>query len=114
MPAGIGALGRKQQVNSSRDEGEAPVDVTPGRLDYKTLVGAQMRDAVHDRDDRPVAMLGFSTAARKLAPRDRFIGWNPRRREENLPLVIDKPRFLILPWIVIPNLGSHSLSPTRR
>ena len=70
--------------------------------------------AVHDRDGRPVAMLGFSTAARKLAPRDRFIGWTPELREKNLPLVIDNPRFLILPWIVIPNLGSHILSLVRR
>ena len=68
------------------------------------------RYAVHDRDGRPLAMLGFSTAARKLAPRDRFIGWTPQLREKNLPLVIDNPRFLILPWITIPNLGSHILS----
>ena len=39
---------------------------------YKTLVGAQMRYAVHDRDGWPLAMLGFSTAAWKLAPRDNF------------------------------------------
>ena len=83
-------------------------------LGYKTLVGAQMRYAVHDRHGAPLAMLGFSTAARKLAPRDRFIGWTPQLREKNLPLVIDNPRFLILPWIVIPNLGSHILSLVRR
>ena len=83
-------------------------------LGYKTLVGAQMRYAVHDRDGRHVAMLGFSTAARKLAPRDRFIGWTPEMRGKNLPLVIDNPRFLILPWITIPNLGSHILSLVRR
>ena len=46
-------------------------------LGYKTLVGAQMRYAVHDRNGWPVAMLGFSTAAWKLAPRDNFIGWTP-------------------------------------
>ena len=83
-------------------------------LGYKTLVGAQMRYAVHDRQGQPLAMLGFSTAARKLAPRDRFIGWSPQLREKNLPLVIDNPRFLILPWIRIPNLGSHILSLVRR
>ena len=38
-------------------------------LGYKTLVGAQMRYAVHDRDGWPLAMLGFSTAAWKRAPR---------------------------------------------
>ena len=83
-------------------------------LGYKILVGAQMRYAVHDRDGRPVAMLGFSTAARKLAPRDRFIGWTLEMREKNLPLVIDNPKFLILPWITIPNLGSHILAIVRR
>ena len=83
-------------------------------LGYKTLVGAQMRYAVHDRNGWPLAMLGFSTAAWKLAPRDKFIGWTPQLREKNLPLVVDNPRFLILPWIEIPNLGSHILAMVRR
>ena len=83
-------------------------------LGYTTLVGAQMRYAVHDRNGWPVAMLGFSTAAWKLAPRDTFIGWTPETRQRNLPLVIDQPRFLILPWITIPNLGSHILAIMRR
>ena len=83
-------------------------------LGYKPLVGAQMRYAVHDRDGWPLAMLGFSTAAWKLAPRDRFIGWTPEMREKNLPLVVDNPRFLILPWVEIPNLGSHILAIVRR
>ena len=83
-------------------------------LGYTTLVGAQMRYAVHARDNRPLAMLGFSTAAWTLAPRDRFIGWSRQLREKNLPLVIDNPRFLILPWVHIPNLGSHILALVRR
>ena len=57
-------------------------------LGYKTLVGAQMRYAVHDRNGWALAMLGFSTAAWKLAPRDHFIGWTPPLREKNLPLVV--------------------------
>ena len=75
-------------------------------LGYKTLVGAQMRYAVHDHNGWPLAMIGFSTAAWKLAPRDNFIGWTPQLREKNLPL--------ILPWIHIPNLGSHILALVRR
>ena len=74
----------------------------------------RVRYAVHDRDGWPLAMLGFSTAAWKLAPRDRFIGWTPEMREKNLPLVVDNPRFLILPWVEIPNLGSHILAILRR
>ena len=83
-------------------------------LGYTTLVGAQMRYAVHARDGTPLAMLGFSTAAWTLAPRDRFIGWSRQHREKNLPLVVDNPRFLILPWIKIPNLGSHILAIVRQ
>ncbi len=83
-------------------------------LGYKPLVGAQMRYAVHDRNGSPLAMLGFSTAAWKLAPRDNFIGWTPETREKNLPMVVDNPRFLILPWIAVPNLGSHILAIVRR
>ena len=83
-------------------------------LGHKTLVGAQMRYAVHDRNGWPLAMIGFSTAAWKLAPRDSFIGWTPQLREKNLPLAVNNPRFLILPWITIPNLGSHILAIVRR
>ena len=54
-------------------------------LGFTPLVGAQMRYAVHDCNASPLAMLGFSTAAWKTAPRDRFIGWTPRLREKNLP-----------------------------
>ena len=54
-------------------------------LGYKTLVGAQIRYAVHDRHGSPIAMLGFSTAAWKLAPRDHFIGWSPQLREKKPP-----------------------------
>ena len=59
-------------------------------------------------------MLVFSTAAWKLAPRDTFIGRTQQLREKNLPIVVDNPRFLILPWINIPNLGSHILAIIRR
>ena len=54
-------------------------------LGEKTLIGAQTRYAVRDRDGWPLALLGFSTAAWKLAPRDRFIGWTSQLREKNLP-----------------------------
>ena len=38
-------------------------------LGYKTLVGAQMRYAVHDRDGWPIAMLGFSHRGAPSSPR---------------------------------------------
>ena len=70
--------------------------------------------AVHDRNGWPVAMLGFSTAAWKFAPRDRFIGWTPERRDNNLALVIENLRFLILAWIDLPDFDCHVLAIVRR
>ena len=83
-------------------------------LGYKTLVGAQMRYTVQDRNAAPLALLGFSTAAWKTAPRDHFIGWSAQQRHNNLPLVIDNSRFLVLPWVRVPNLASHILSLVRQ
>ena len=54
-----------------------------------------MRYAVHERDGWPLAMLGFSTVRWKLARRDNFIGCTRKLRGENLPFVVDNPRFLI-------------------
>ena len=83
-------------------------------LGYTPLIGAQMRYAVQDREGRPLAMLGFSAAAWKTAPRDAFIGWSAEVRERNLYRVINNSRYLIMPWIHIPNLASHILSSVRR
>ena len=49
----------------------------------------------------------------KIAPRDHAIGWSPETRARNLHLVVNQSRLLLLPWIVIPNLGSHILSLLR-
>ena len=70
--------------------------------------------AAEDREGRTLALLGFSAAAWKTAPRDAFIGWSPQVREKNLQYVIDNSRYLILPWVRIPNLASHILSEARR
>ena len=43
-------------------------------LGHTTLVGAQMRYAVHSRNGTAPAMLGFCTADWSLAPRYNFIG----------------------------------------
>ena len=83
-------------------------------LGYTPLIGAQMRYTVQDREGRALAMLGFSAAAWKTAPRDDFIGWSPEVRERNLYRVIDNSRYLIMPWVRIPNLASHILSQARR
>jgi hypothetical protein len=63
-----------------------------------------------DRGDHLLAVIGFASSAWKLSSRDRFIGWNDEQRVANLKFVINNARFLILPWLRIPNLASRILS----
>ena len=60
--------------------------------------------------DKLVALLGFSSAAWRIAPRDWYIGWSDEKRKENLHLVLNNARFLILPWVCSKNLASKVLS----
>lgn len=53
-------------------------------------------------------------AAKALAPRDEWIGWERQRREQNLPWVINNTRLLIFPWVEIRHLGSHVLGQLAR
>jgi len=85
-------------------------------LGYKVPYGAQLRYFV--RSLQPpcplLACLLFTSAAWKMAPRDRCIGWSQAARQVNLPLVVNHSRFLILPWVRVPNLASHILSLAAR
>ncbi len=68
-----------------------------------------MKYFVYAADD-PVALLGFNSAAWRLACRDWYIGWSDEKRKENLHLIINNARFLILPWVFSKNLASKVLS----
>jgi hypothetical protein len=85
-------------------------------LGYKVPYGAQLRYFV--RSLQPpcplLACLLFTSAAWKMAPRDTCIGWSQAARQANLPLVVNNSRFLILPWVRVPNLASHILSLAAR
>ena len=82
-------------------------------LGYQPLPGAQLRYLVY-AEHRLVAVLGFSAAAWKCAPRDQFIGWTPDARKANLNLVVNNSRFLIPPWVQCRNLASSILSQAVR
>ena len=78
-------------------------------LGYSPLPGAQLRYMALS-GGQVLALLGFGAAAWKTAPRDRFIGWNDRQRQERLPLIVNNARFLILPWVNSKNLASKLLA----
>jgi hypothetical protein len=78
-------------------------------LGYTSLAGAQIRYFVKEHDEI-LALLSFSAAAWKTAPRDRFIGWDASQRKRNLPLLVNNSRFLVLPWVRSKNLASRILA----
>lgn len=78
-------------------------------LGYKPLPGAQIRYLVKS-GETILAALGFGAAAWSVAPRDGYIGWVRDCRVNNLHLIVNNARFLILPWVKSKNLASKILS----
>jgi hypothetical protein len=73
------------------------------------LCGAQLRYLIRC----PQGLLGalaFSAAAWRVTGRDQWIGWSEEARRENLHLVLNNSRFLILPHVQVPDLASHVLA----
>ena len=79
-------------------------------LGLRNCVGENLKYLVVDPGNRPVACLLFGSAAWKAQARDGFIGWDSEHRAGNLGLLTNNTRFLILPWVRVPHLGSHLLS----
>ncbi len=78
-------------------------------LGYTRQVGEHLKYVVYAQD-RPIACLGWSSAPRHLGPRDRFIGWSAEARRRNIRFLAYNTRFLILPFVKVPHLGSHILA----
>jgi hypothetical protein len=78
-------------------------------LGFGGVVGENLQYVVRDAQNRPLACLVFGAAAWKCQDRDRFIGWRAAQRQKHLALVANNSRFLILPWVRVPALGSWLL-----
>jgi hypothetical protein len=78
-------------------------------LGFGGAVGENLQYVVRDAQGRPLACLVFGAAAWKCQARDRFIGWTSGQRQNHLGLVANNTRFLILPWVKVPDLGSWIL-----
>jgi len=77
------------------------------------IVGSYLKYLVH-LDGRPVAALGWGSAAWRVAARDSFIGWDNEHRLANLHKVASNVRFLILPWVRVKCLASRILAANVR
>ncbi len=85
-------------------------------LGYKVPFGAQLRYLIRasNPQEAVVGCIQVSSPAWKVAPRDKWIGWDVQTRECNLQRIVNNSRFLILPWIKVRNLASHVLSKLTR
>ena len=78
-------------------------------LGFRNLIGEGIRYVAVYRGYW-LALLGWAAAALCCGPRDKWIGWSSKFREQRLFLVANNVRFLILPSVRIPNLASKILS----
>jgi len=78
-------------------------------LGYCHPVGEQLKYIVYSQQ-RPIACLAWSSVARHIGCRDRFIGWSAHSRKAHIHLLAYNTRFLILPWVRVGCLASHILA----
>lgn len=79
-------------------------------LGLRHLVGKTILH-VAEMDGHWVALLGWCSAALKVAVRDRFIGWTAQQKHRRLRFIAQNGRFLILPGPQqVPNLASRVLA----
>ena len=82
-------------------------------LKFCQPVGEHLKYMVYAQG-RPIACVAWSSAARHLGARDRFIGWSMAARKRNIRFIAYNPRYLILPWVKVPHLASHILGVLAR
>ena len=83
-------------------------------LGYRRPVGENLQYTVRNPAGRLLAVLEFSAAAWKCAPRDQWIGWSAPQREAGLASIANNSRFLILPWVEFSQLASWVLGRLAR
>lgn len=82
-------------------------------LGFKKLLGKRLKYLAFIQE-HPVAALSWSAPARRLNARDSFIGWSDDLRKKTLFSIVANSRFVIFPWVQIPNIGSYILGMNLR
>ena len=86
-------------------------------LKYKHPIASALKYFIIAKTAKKSTILGcllFSGAVWHLANRDKWIAWDKQARQQRLNLVINNTRFLIFPWVKVPNLASKALSTVTR
>jgi len=82
-------------------------------LGYKRTFGSRLFYFITS-GDMELGCMQFSASSWALKERDQWIGWTKEDREQRLHLIVNNSRYLIFPWVHIPNLASHALSLAAR
>ena len=82
-------------------------------LSFKKLLGKRLKYLAFIQE-HPVAALSWSAPAKRIKARDSFIGWSDETRKKSLQCIVANSRFVIFPWVQIPNIGSHILGMNLR
>lgn len=102
-----------QQVSSKEDRETFRAYLeTYHYLGYKRPFGSYIAYFVKSESKNQIfgCLLFSASASWALEDRDKWIGWEKKHRRKLLHLIISNNRFLIFPWIKIPNLASRVLS----
>ena len=83
-------------------------------LGYRQPLGPHLRYFLLDQHGRRLGCVLFSQATHSLACRDEWVGWPAGQYKKHLDLVVGQPRFLLFPWVQVPNLASHALGLAAR
>ncbi len=101
---------------SSDTEGRETLAAALAEFHYLGYTGSVGENAqyVITQGSRVLAGVLFGSAAWSCRDRDQFIGWSGEARARNLSLITNNQRFLLLPWVRIPHLGSWILARVLR
>ncbi|MGH9469942.1 MAG: Druantia anti-phage system protein DruA [Terriglobia bacterium] len=83
-------------------------------LGYTSSVGENAQYLITQGGSRVLGGVLFGSAAWKCRDRDMFIGWTSEARGRNLSRITNNARFLLLPWVHVPRLGSWVLGRVLR
>lgn len=85
-------------------------------LGCRTIVGENLLYValLPDLADEVVAFLGWASAAFRAPLREDYIGWDEETKRQRQHLVVNNIRFLVPPWVRVPNLASKVLAKNLR
>lgn len=79
-------------------------------LGYTHSIGSCLKYWIIGDEKKLGCILFNGASACALKSRDEWIGWNIENKKRNRGRILSNSRFLIFPWIRVPNLASHILS----